>query len=453
MTCGIIVHEAKKLSEYFNIVKLAVRYLPDQLKPKTKTDTKGMYEFTHRFDGAPLDSSIYVATDIRGGTVQKLHVTESAYIKDRAKLKASSKQAVPLTGTISEETTGNGFNEFFDDFMEAHKNEKPGDYDYKSYFYSWVENPEYTLPGTIDEYREDELEVKKTALEQFNIVVTDGQLLWRRWKMNELRQSNRELGLSGLQLFKQEYPLTLLEAFQSGAGNVFDTEKLEKRQATKPFTNEQAIVWLSEHYRGDVSIIEKFNSLDKLGVKFWRLPEYGQKYLLGCDPSDGTGGDNGVIDIWSEDLEQCAQFHGNVLPDELAEINSQLGYFYNEAYAGIENNMLSTILFFSKLYSNYYYEVKIDEKTQKRTKKIGYNTNSKTRNPMIDDFLIFDEDDALTIHSSITLSEMRTFVKKDGGKREHAVGKNDDALFAAFIAVQMRKYNKPKARGFAKNPF
>jgi len=453
MTCGIIVHEAKKLAEYFNIVKLAVRYLPDELRPKTKTDTKGMYEFTHRFDGAPLDSSIYVATDIRGGTVQKLHVTESAYIKDRAKLKASSKQAVPLTGTISEETTGNGFNEFYDDYMEAYRNQDPGDYDYRAYFYSWVENKEYTLPGTIDEYTEEELEIIKIADEQFKVTVTDGQLLWRRWKVKELRQNNRELGLTGAQLFKQEYPLTLLQAFQSGAGNVFDTEKLEKKQPTPPMTKEAVISWLGEHYRGDTGIIEKFNSLEKLGVKFWRLPEYGQKYLLGCDPSDGTGSDNGAIDIWSEDLEQCAQFYGKVLPDELAEINAQLGYFYNEAYAGIENNMLSTILFFVKIYSNYYYEVKIDEKTQKRTKKIGYNTNSKTRDPMIDDFLIFDEDDELKIHSEITLSEMRTFTKGANGKRENAVGKHDDALFAAFIAIQMRKYNKPKARGFAKNPF
>ena len=55
MTCGIIAHEAKRLPEYFNIAKLAFNYLPDEIKPQTKTDTKYMYEFTHRFDGHPLN--------------------------------------------------------------------------------------------------------------------------------------------------------------------------------------------------------------------------------------------------------------------------------------------------------------------------------------------------------------------------------------------------------------
>jgi len=94
-TCAILGHERESVSKIFDIVKRAYTNMPEFLKPKTKTDTKSQYDFTHKFDGTPLDSSIYVALKLRSGTVQNLHITESAFIKDRQELNAGSKQAVP----------------------------------------------------------------------------------------------------------------------------------------------------------------------------------------------------------------------------------------------------------------------------------------------------------------------------------------------------------------------
>lgn len=453
MTCAIVAHEAKKLPEYFTIIKRAFENLPNEIKPTTKTDTKYMYEFLNRYDGARLDSSIYVAVDIRGGTVRRLHVTESAYIKDRQRLKAATKQAVPLTGYISEETTGNGFNEYYDDYMEALTNPNPGEFDYRAYFYAWVQDPQYTLPGAIDEYTISELKIKEIAKKEYGIDVTDGQLLWRRWKMNELRRNVQGVGLSGEQIFKQEYPLTVAEAFQSGAGNVFDTQKIESISAVEPNRPE---VFVYDDTDEGQKIKEKVDRLQKLGVWFWELPKKGKKYDIGVDPSDGEGSDFGPIDVWEHaetEHIQVAQFYGKVHPDELAEIAAELGSLYNKAFVGVENNMLTTILFLSKIYDNYYFETKIDEKSLKKTKKIGWNTNTKTRDPLIDRFIIAFDDDMLVIRSKVTLSEMRTFVKKDNGKREHADGKHDDALFSAMIAYEMRNYDTPKVRVFSTKPF
>ena len=107
MSCAILGHEREAVDMIFDIVKRAYTNLPDEIKPMVKTDTVRMLRFVQRFDGAPLDNSIYVALKLRSGTVQRLHVTESAYIKDRQELVAGSLQAVPVTGSISEETTGN----------------------------------------------------------------------------------------------------------------------------------------------------------------------------------------------------------------------------------------------------------------------------------------------------------------------------------------------------------
>lgn len=456
MSCAIIAHERESLDRIFEIVKRAFVNLPEEIKPVTKYDTKRMYQFTNRFDGMPLDSSIYVAMKLRSGTVYRLHITESSKITDRQELDAGSKQAVPIEGYISEETTGNGFEGFYDLYMANFASSTPGELDYKCYFYPWFDNPDYILPGNINEYTKNEIDGKH------KFGWTDGQIIWRRWKMGELRRDQHGVGLTGEQLFKQEYPSTPLEAFQSGAGHVFNAEKVSTLIPLAPLTDNDArrIIW--EKYTGEVadSMYSKFLSLYNKGVWFWKIPEMDRKYVGGVDPSDGEGADFGDIDIWDRDSEeQVAQFYGKLRPDELAELAAELARFYKGAraeegaYLGVENNMLTTILFLSKTYTNYYYDVKIDEKTFKRTKKIGWSTNSKTRDVMIDDFAIHFDEDHLTIHSKITIGEMKTFVKKDTGKREHADGKHDDGLFGGMIAIQMIKFDTPRVRTFENKPF
>lgn len=450
ITCAIIAHEAQKLEGYFSIVKIAFENLPNELKPLTKTDTKRKYDFLQMYNGTPLNSSIYVDTDIRGGTVQSLHITEIAYIKNLAKLAAGSKQAVPKGGRISEETTANGFNQFYDDFMMSWNNQEPKEFDYRAYFYPWFLHDEYQLPTEIkvDDYDEYEKWLLGYAKEKYNFDITPQQIQWRRWKKADLINQLGASGLSGDQLFKQEYPATIDEAFQSGAGNVFDGEKIDAIEPLEPIKYEDGIksineMTVGEEYRADLLV--KYRRMDYREVRFWKLPEAGRKYVVGVDPSDGEGADFGSISVWDQEkYEKVAEYYGKLRPDELAELAVDICIFFNRAYLGIENNMLTTILFASKIYDNYYFEVKVDEKTLKKTKKLGWNTNSRTRDLMIDDFMILFDEGSLIINSRRTLGEMRTFVKKDNGKREHADGKYDDMLFADFIAIQMIR-RKPKA--------
>jgi hypothetical protein len=459
MTCAIIAHEQKALEKIFTIVKRAFDNLPKEIRPITNADNVNELKFEYRYDGLKLDSSIYVALKVRSGTVQNLHITEIAYIKNVQELNAGSKQAVPKTGRITEETTANGFNHFYDNFMESYQNENPGDMEYKAYFYSWFENSDYTLPGTIEEYSATELQLKKL----YNL--SDGQLLWRRWKIKELQNKMEGIGLTGEQQFKQEYPSSILEAFQSGAGNVFDTEKLEAQTPKPPLSwNEIHNLVLARQLQPDIQkdFLDRIRKLYDLGVWFWHLPTTGVDYVSGVDPSDGNGSDYGPIDIWTKKPNpegkrlQCAQFYGKALPNELAEIAKLLCELYNKAFVGVENNMLSTILFLSQIYDNYYFESRMDERTMKRTKKIGWNTNISTRDKMLDDLLIHHTDDLLEVNSKVTQSEMKTFVRKmrpNGSyKREHADGKHDDCLFAAGIALQMALYEMPTSRLFAKKP-
>lgn len=455
-TSAILGHERGALDEIFQIIKRAVSNLPEELKPKTNTDTQRMYRFTSRFDGLPLDSSIYVALKLRSGTVQNLHITESAHIKDRQELNAGSKQSVPKDGRITEETTANGMNEFFDAYTYYDNKQIPEDLDYKTYFYPWFINSEYSLEGQMPTILPEDKFIYGDENELKTLYsLTDGQLLWRRWKIRELRADSAQkmLGLSALQLFKQEYPASKKEAFQSGAGNVFDLELLDSYQTAKPITLETYPI-NKEHLRAS------FLSLYNKGVNIYRLPEFNEKYVIGVDPSDGVvGGDSGAIAVRpkqakpDETIKQMAVFEGVLRPDELGDLSIEIANFYNHAFMGVENNMLTCILHVSKNYDNYYLTTTIDEKTKLPTKKIGWTTSGKTRDPMIDDYVKLFEEKEIEIVSDKVIGQMQTFIKHDDGRREHAVGKHDDVLFADFICVQMLKHDRPLARSFETRPF
>lgn len=440
-TAAIIAHEREALDKIFEIVDRAYENLPESVKPKTERNTLRMLRFKHAFDGALLDSQIYVALKLRGGTVSALHISERAYIEGEKsqELEAGSKQAVPLTGMITEETTANGLNEFHDSFTEDWDSPSDNPLDYLSVFYPWHLDPGYWLPGKIDEYTDGDRELKRTILEAYDYEISDGQILWYNWKMKDLvkaaRESDDAINLSGRQLMKQEYPSTMRESFQSGAGSVFDPDLI---QAHRP------------------AVALRLQTSTKVsGVRFTIFKDVvpGKFYAIGGDPSDGVSDPAGIA-VWDDNYEKVAEWSGLLRPDKLAELAEEMARYYNDAFAGIENNMLSTVLFMQKTYANLYSTVTVDKRFNTQTKKIGWTTTGQSRDILIDDFIMHFEEGTLKGLSAKSLKEMSTFIVKEGGKREHAVGKHDDMLFADMIAIQMIKHKAKSGGGrvFAAKP-
>jgi hypothetical protein len=286
-SAAIIAHDRATLGKIFQIVKRAYENMPASIKPKTRQDTLYSYRFETAYDGQLLDSEVYVDMKLRGGTVQALHVSERAYIEgDKSQeLEAGSKQAVPTYGRITEESTANGFNEFYDSFTEDFDNPEPAELDYLALFYAWHQDPQYTLPGGIEERTVADNELDDQVFKTYDYHLSDGQILWYNWKMKDLekaaRASEDKIGLSGRQLMRQEYPSTMREAFQSGLGNVFDSTILEDIVAAPA-----------------VEIVgSKTNAGQK--IKIFHKFEQGKQYFLGNDPSDGVG-DPAAIAIWDE---------------------------------------------------------------------------------------------------------------------------------------------------------
>ena len=199
----ILSHEAKTTGAIFKKIK---KYQSNIEKvfmnaaPKIKSSNNNQLIFE---DYLSSEYSIGTAGNEnvgRGFTIQLLHLSEAAYYEKPEDIDKGLVQTVSdeKNTEIIFETTANGQNNFFEKIQDVINN--PDTSDYEIVFIPWYWQDEYTaLPPNDFVKNEEELElVKKYGL-------TDGQLFWRRKKIQVL---------NSISAFKQEYPFTLDEAFE-----------------------------------------------------------------------------------------------------------------------------------------------------------------------------------------------------------------------------------------------
>lgn len=173
VSCGVIAHDREAVQELFrNNIEFPFANLPESIKATRKptTDTKNQYVF-------PNGSSIRVATSVRGGTVQMLHVSEFGKICARYPHRAKevvtgSFEAVGLGNLVFVESTAEGREGYFYEYTEeararAERGDLPNPQQFKFFFFPWYEHPDYRLRDVrgvvITEERQkyfDELEQK-----------------------------------------------------------------------------------------------------------------------------------------------------------------------------------------------------------------------------------------------------------------------------------------------------
>ena len=404
-----VAHQQKKLSSIFEIAKYAWDNLPEDVKNVYNVRYDNIRELS--FQGN--NSKYFVDLDIRSGTVQHLHVSEFAFVRNTGEMISSTFPAVPKNGSIVLETTANGLNSAYDFWQEA----RDGRNGFTPHFYNWTweESYQYELPeDTI--WRKDYEDIAK----KYNLIsniqekhkLTDKQFYWY------YRQS-----LIYKEKMKQDYPTIPEEAFLSSSISVFDLFKVSQLRAG--------------------NIIKTMK-----GVKIYGEPEEGHKYIIGIDTAEGLGGDNTSIEVWditdnSKIVEVASFTDATIRPDQTADLAIYLGEKYNEAYIIPERNGsgLTTVLKIKeKGYRNLFVNRYIDKKTQKQKNEYGWRTQSSNRDLMVDDFIEFFENDNLVINSDVLIQQMKTFVRKENGRREHDEGYHDDSLFASFLAIQGIKY-------------
>lgn len=230
--CGMIAQDRETAEAIFrDKVVFAYDHLPEEIRqrfPLARASTKELL-FAHN------NSSIRVATSVRGGTIHRLHVSEFGKICAKFPAKADevvtgSFQAVPLSGIIVVESTAEGQDgEFYRMCQRAQALVTAGMKltagQYRFHFYAWWQDPAYRMDPAGVSISDEQHDYFNEIEQLMDCKVDLGQRAWYVEKLaNEFSGAEDRMW--------REYPSTPQEAFQqSTAGNYYakDLILLRKR--------------------------------------------------------------------------------------------------------------------------------------------------------------------------------------------------------------------------------
>ena len=175
---------------------------------------------------------------------------------------------------------------------------------------------------------------------------------------------------------------------------------------------------------------------DGRGKRFSKPTEKGI-YAIGADVAEGLQtGDASSAVVIDKELNICATWHGKVDPDQFGELLCRLGSYYNNALIAVEINNhghATSAAIKRRGYLNVYTRVTKEERGEGYTKKIGWQTNLKTKGLMIDTFVACVRDNTCEVTDTDLLKEMVGLSVEPDGK---VILNGQDRTVAICIALQ-----------------
>lgn len=436
---NVVAHDLDSTQLLFDMVRRFYDNLPHFLKPIERYNTKKELEFTHTPFKQPLNTKYSVLTagskEIgRSRDIDRLHLSEFAYYPYPEKIFAGALQAMREGSKVRIESTANGYNAFNDLWNDAVRDENG----YKPHFFAWFDDARNSKP--IPENEKFRLNTAEKEYKQL-YGLTNEQVKWYRDKLKEPGMRN---------LIKQEHPFTAEESFLESGNCYFDKEKLsvwlKKAQAVEP-------------------IHERLNGM----LKIYKRPQDGKHYVAAADTAEhesGTGNDSALIVREVETWEKVALLHmpgkfkagvvrhnGKKLEFSkeklFAKLVERVGKIYNVARIAIESNKGRTHLSYLKdwRYPNLYKHKDFDAAGKSR-RRLGFNTNAKTRRPLLDGGNEAIDENLINMLYPEEIRQFMTFVVHENGEIKAQTGKKDDLVFAELICIHLLKNRKaePKVR-------
>jgi len=191
----------------------------------------------------------------------------------------------------------------------------------------------------------------------------------------------------------------------------------------------------------------------KMGqVRWWRKPEPGHVYLIALDPSLGTGGDYGAIEVFQmPEMIQVAEWQHNITPvqqqvkilrDILIYISNEIGGdAFNQIYWSVENNTVgeSALVVIENLGEETFPGVFLSEPMRKgHVKKFrkGFNTTFGNKISTCAKIKYLIEEDKMTLNSRGLISELKTYIAA-GTSFKAKEGQHDDLVAAVLLVIRM----------------
>jgi hypothetical protein len=372
---------------------------------------------------------------LRGFTPTFLVMDEAAFIDNGAEVFGAALASLGTGGKIALISTPNGMDELY---YKTYDKSKTGDNNFNIVEMKWYQDIRYNrgLYWVRGAEKEEEIKCKtlgrtklrweykgviyetdESTIDNYEVMVKDG------WKPLSPWYDEMSADMGDPKKIAQELDVS----FIGSGGNVIEDEY---------------IVYHEENFVSDPN----FSAEVEKSMWIWKKPEIGHKYIMGVDVSRGDGKDSSTIVILDfENLEQVAEFKHKLPPDMLAEIVYKYGNMYS-AYTivDITGGMgVATVLKLLEMeYKHLHYDDPKSRKLSEKYAKTAYKQGDKvpgfnvgnTRLQMVSELEEHIRENKTIIRSRRLISELRTFVYKNG-RPDHMEGYNDDIVMAYAMAI------------------
>lgn len=424
----IVAHEPESTESIFAMSKLFYDMLEPAYKPMRRYDNKKQMLFENPDDKTRaidpgMRSRMVIATAGkvkigRGLTLHCFHGSEVAFWKQGKELMISVLQAIPDNPktAVFLESTANGLSGDGEYFYNLVQDAIAGRNDFMMIFLPWHLMLEYSLSflseeekgkfaETLDAYERDNRVRFNLSLEQLN---------WRRWAIKNKCGGDVEK-------FKQEYPITIEEAFIASSKTVISKELIEAQR---------------KYIRQPVQELD--------GVIFYEHLKSNHYYSLGADPAEGIGQDDSAFTVIDRMTgREVAHFANNQIPPDIfAKKIMKTAEYFNNALVVLEinNHGLTVLNELSRLGYMYIFRQRFYDKVAKDwTRRQGWKTTAVTKPLMIDEFIKALREEEVGLSTAATVGQMFTFVHTTE-PNHHSMGaetgQRDDRLISAMLAWQ-----------------
>lgn len=445
----IAAHINDSASSLFSIIKLGYMFMPEVLKPIKEKDN--VQELKFQVNQSQLKS--FKAKEGAMGvstSYTHAHFSEIALWQENPPATlATALDAIPkMVGVIVfAESTSRGKNNILHDMWkrstEAWANPENrggvrGD-TWRPLFYSWMDDADYRLPVT-DAFKLtiEEVEFQK----QYRC--TREQLAWRRAKIDEKISTMGHA--SALAHFNRENPSDPETAFKAAGDIVFDLEAIDWLNETYrqvPQTTYDTFLIKDNNYPNGYKPMITPNGLNG-ALRIYQRPEEGVEYTLWCDPTRNEGvnpNDAAFHVIDTRTITQVAAFNLAIDPADLARICAAVGWYYNYAYAVVENNnagITTCRVMYKELgYTNMHTHISPGKTGYQTSEILGFSMKGDIRSDCIENFKRYIREYRVAIYDYLTLDEMESFRavydKKRGKFKEQADTGKQDNMVTSFM--------------------
>jgi len=253
-----------------------------------------------------------------------------------------------------------------------------------------------------------------------------------------------------IDLFKQEYPSSAREAFQSTGRMVFKPVDLDamERNCKPPV----ATIEFYEDSDGKINYRDVNRRANCWSI--WKWPQSSHNYCCFGDVAEGvlsnpneakSDPDRSVSAILDRnDFDVPATYYGRPDTIEFADQMIMGAKFFNYAWASPEMNSIGQSVLDAFKRDDYQYiyqrEYKEDTYVTRDTKELlGWKTTTKTRKPMIADLQEVTKEKELVIYDIRFIEEMRVFIWSPQGKPQAEKGEHDDCVITLAGLIQLHQ--------------